>query len=690
MAIHQYVCPKCGVALQSALDVAGKAVRCLGCQAVFTARPPAVATAPPPPKRLDPGAPARDRRPARREVEDRYEPELPPIPRGRKAPAALFVVGGAMALAIGLTIFLVVRYKNRQPETTPPVAAKTEPQPKPAKGPPPGTAETTPVVVPAGRHEEEEAAAGPAKTGPAKDPSGKKTPPDLSEILPKLPQFGSAKESPGGEPRPKEKSPPPKSDGPIAAKPPEARPPEPNDPGGRADGPIPPALLGKLKAATVFVKVTAGPIHATGSGFVIRVDGNTALIATNDHVANPSSKHGAVGSPQYELVFHSGRKNEFSLKGDLVAGDKEHDLALVRVSGVLGHSDFPAPLNTTEAAPLAETMPVYVFGFPFGEMLATSHANPAVTIGKGTISSLREDDAGDAAVIQIDGDVNPGNSGGPMVDARGRLVGVTVAKIKGTNIGLAIPMVELHRMLGGRLGNLEFRKARESGGTVEIDVRGTLIDPMDRVADAFLLVARADEQKEKPTVGAGGKWSALPGGEKAELRIAGRGVSGVTKLPVRERDRGQIQFLFQPACVDKDGKTTYFAPVTGTLREGPPAGFPGGPGGPGGGPPGAFPPGGSGDPPGGIVPPVGPPPGAYGPMQPRPDLPAPGAPGGPGGVGPMPPRPPGAPGGPGSGGGPPGGFGPGGPKGGFNPPRPPGAPGAPGGGPMGPPGGAKN
>src|SRR5439155_14952660 len=68
----------------------------------------------------------------------------------------------------------------------------------------------------------------------------------------------------------------------------------------------------------------------------------------------------------------------------------------------------------------------------------------------------------------------------------------------------------------------------------------------------------------------------------------------MVKLPVRERDRGQIEFLFQPACVDRDGKTTYFAPVTGTLREGPGPQTPFGPGGP----PGGFPPGGGAGPPG--------------------------------------------------------------------------------------------
>jgi hypothetical protein len=421
----------------------------------------------------------------------------------------------------------------------------------------------------------------------------------------------------------------------------------------------------------VFVKVSAPPIEATGSGFVLGVDGNTALIVTNNHVIAPDDKRGRpVGEARYEIVFHSGRKTEFTLKADLVAGDKERDLALLRVSGVSGHPDFPAALNTTDKAPLAETMPIYIFGFPFGEMLATSKAHPAVTIGKGTISSLREDDAGDAAFIQIDGDVNPGNSGGPVVDARGRLVGVTVAKLLGTNIGMAIPPVELQRMLGGRVSNLDFRVARTAGTAVEIDVTGSLIDPMDRLTATSLLVARADDLKEKPAVGAGGKWAALPGAEKVDLRIAGRGVSGMVKLPVRERDRGQIEFLFQPACVDKDGKTTYFAPVTRTLKEGRaepvfPFGRPGGDGPPGGeGPPGGVPPG---------FPPGGPPGGFPGPPRGFP----PGSSGGPPGGIPIPKMPaiPKFKGG--SGLGPPGGL-PGGlptPPGGGAGPRPPGRPG---------------
>jgi S1-C subfamily serine protease len=605
MALHQYLCPECGVALQSTLDVAGRQVRCLDCQAVFTARRGSRPAAGP--ISGPPDLPAqRPIRSARTDPDRAAESELPPIPRERKAAAILFIVGGAAALAVILTVVLAVRFRERKAEPTSTVAKSdtpAKPAPSPVLSRPPGASKPAGEPTASGRHEEEEEAV----TVPAKAP--RTSPPDLSGILPNVP---------GLPPRGTEVDPPAPAPAPRPVDPPKTDTSKPAEPPAPGDGHIPADLLARLKAATVFIKVSAGPTHGSGSGFVLKVDGNTALVVTNNHVANPPSKFGPAGNPQYELVFHSGRRNEFSLRGELVAGDREHDLALLRVSGV--SSGFPEALNTTDKAPLAETMPIYIFGFPFGEMLATGKGNPAVTIGKGTVSSLREDDTGDTAVIQIDGDVNPGNSGGPVVDARGRLVGVTVAKLRGTNIGLAIPPAELDRMLSGRVGNLEFQIGRQTGNTVEIDVRGTLIDPLDRVTKASMLVVRADALREKPTVGPGGKWGPLPGAQKAELRLAGPAASGSVRLPVRPADRGQIEILFQPACVDRDGKTTYFAPVARDLREGPPGGSnapsfgeppvpglppgipPRGPGNrPGvGGPPG--PPG----PPGGLNPPKGP------------------------------------------------------------------------------------
>src|SRR5262245_59954808 len=421
----------------------------------------------------------------------------------------------------------------------------------------------------------------------------------------------------------------------------------PPEPAMTVDGHIPGALLAKLKAATVFIKVQTREVSGSGSGFVLRASGDTAMIVTNHHVANPKSELGVAQQADYEIVFNSGRKNEFSRPAHLVAADKEHDLAILQISGVRSVTDFPEPLNTSDRPALSETTPIYVIGFPFGQSLSMAKGNPAVTISRGTITSVREDDAGDTAFIQIDGDANPGNSGGPVVDGRGRLVGVLRGGKPGTKINFAIPGVELTRMLSGRLSNLSFRVGRISGNTVEMEVLGDLVDPLDRVKTPSLRVARSDGLKDKPAVGSDGKWSAMSGTESTKLHVSGKQVAGTVKLPLKARDRGQIDILFQPVCVDKEGRTNYFAPVTKTLvlTEGPPEGFPGRPG-----------------PPGGFRPPGG---GPGVPGVPGGPLPGPAGPGGVGGPPPgFPPRP-GAPGGPGIPGGPVA------PGGGFTPPGAP-------------------
>ncbi len=94
---------------------------------------------------------------------------------------------------------------------------------------------------------------------------------------------------------------------------------------------------------------------------------------------------------------------------------------------------FSVPLDTPKPSRDDGGLP---FGFPFGKALSTTKGNPAVTVGKASVSSLRTGPDGGLAYVQIDGNLNPGNSGGPVVDAKGRLVGVAVATIKdGQGIG---------------------------------------------------------------------------------------------------------------------------------------------------------------------------------------------------------------------------------------------------------------
>src|SRR5205085_9900747 len=110
---------------------------------------------------------------------------------------------------------------------------------------------------------------------------------------------------------------------------------------------------------------------------------------------------------------------------------------------VAGVANLPHPVELSQAANLKETLPVTVFGFPFGEALAIEAGNPSITVSKGSVSSVRRNHRDEVVAVQIDGALNPGNSGGPVVDAEGRLVGIAVATIRGANIGLAIPAGEL-------------------------------------------------------------------------------------------------------------------------------------------------------------------------------------------------------------------------------------------------------
>src|SRR5688500_18986822 len=96
----------------------------------------------------------------------------------------------------------------------------------------------------------------------------------------------------------------------------------------RADDTIPTDTLKALKDATVFVKVKAGPVGGTGSGFVIRVDGETALVATNHHVVDVPALPGrpAPGPVTVTLVFYSGTKREVTAVAEVLGSDSSRDL----------------------------------------------------------------------------------------------------------------------------------------------------------------------------------------------------------------------------------------------------------------------------------------------------------------------------------------------------------------------------
>jgi serine protease Do len=256
-----------------------------------------------------------------------------------------------------------------------------------------------------------------------------------------------------------------------------------------------------------------------------------------------------------QAVFHSGRRAEFTLPAAVLASDDNRDLAVLRVTNVGRRPGFPEPLGAVPGQP-RETLPVFILGFPFGGMLATNTDNPAVTIGKGTVSSLREDEQGETSVVQIDGDVNPGNSGGPVVDRSGRLIGITVAKIKGTNIGLAIPTEHLAKMLQGRLSAMGVQEVPgATPGQVDLQVRLAFIDPFNRVRAAGVIVAPADAAP-LPRRGEAG-WEAMRG-ERYPMQVGNQ--TATVTIPLK--GTGFRKYLIQPVY-DNGGRGEIRAqPVT--------------------------------------------------------------------------------------------------------------------------------
>src|SRR6266849_1190530 len=102
----------------------------------------------------------------------------------------------------------------------------------------------------------------------------------------------------------------------------------------RSDSAIPAETLEMLKGATVFVKVEGARWGKSGSGFLIKVDGKTGYIVTNQHVVAPP--RGTV-----PLLFWGRAKKEKTLPAEVLAFDRSRDLAILKVTGV---KDLPEPI----------------------------------------------------------------------------------------------------------------------------------------------------------------------------------------------------------------------------------------------------------------------------------------------------------------------------------------------------------
>ena len=146
--------------------------------------------------------------------------------------------------------------------------------------------------------------------------------------------------------------------------------------------------------------VTRPPV-SSGSGFAVSLNGH---VVTNNHV---------IDGCTYVKIHHKGK----AIRSTVLYRDPINDLAVLQ-------GDFvPSRVFTISRRNPTIMQEIFVAGYPFGYKISS-----AVKVTKGIVSSL-SGIGNNVSNIQIDAALQPGNSGGPIFDDRGNLIGVAVAKL---------------------------------------------------------------------------------------------------------------------------------------------------------------------------------------------------------------------------------------------------------------------
>lgn len=226
----------------------------------------------------------------------------------------------------------------------------------------------------------------------------------------------------------------------------------------------------KLEEVVALVKPSVVYLEGSkrsGTGFLVT---DTGLIATNAHLARDeeSLRVRLPGGLEFEA--------------DVVYIDDDVDIALVKVAG----SNFPH-LVLADASTVQQGQAVFAVGNPGAAML--------FSVTRGIVSGVEKfPNAGPGTWIQTDAQLNPGNSGGPLVNMLGQVVGITTSKPPGntTGIGFALSASDLIRVLHNFYPK---ESVPPEGLATEKDGAGTHSSPLSQEHSSNSGTASGDESK---------------------------------------------------------------------------------------------------------------------------------------------------------------------------------------------------
>ncbi|MFR0507108.1 S1C family serine protease [Limosilactobacillus reuteri] len=205
-----------------------------------------------------------------------------------------------------------------------------------------------------------------------------------------------------------------------------------------------------------------------GSGVIYKKSGNSAYVVTNNHVVK--------GSNALQVILSNGKK----VNADLVGADSATDLAVLKINA----ANVKTVASFGNSNSIVSGQDVLAIGSPMG----SEYAN---TVTKGIISAkYRTLKAGTdgtlTSVIQTDAAINSGNSGGPLINMAGQVIGINSMKLasdtQGSSvegIGFAIPSNEVVTIINQLIKNGKI--TRPSLGISMVDLSNVTSDQQQSV-----------------------------------------------------------------------------------------------------------------------------------------------------------------------------------------------------------------
>lgn len=160
---------------------------------------------------------------------------------------------------------------------------------------------------------------------------------------------------------------------------------------------------------------TEDELAAEGTGMIYETDGNYSYIVTNNHVIK--------GANEIEIIMANGTK----VKAKLIGKNATKDVAVLRISS----ADVTSTATFVNSSDVEPGQQVLAIGSPLGSDYASSLTSGIVS----AVNRQIDDDPIKLSAIQTDVALNAGNSGGPLINMAGEVIGINSMKISSTEDG---------------------------------------------------------------------------------------------------------------------------------------------------------------------------------------------------------------------------------------------------------------